>query len=88
MDLLEHLLANSVAENVLSRKKKSKMVSPDKDTIKRKRSVHYTDESFNNLREDKEYFPEVKELPFPKSGEFIDKNIESKKDAPFWLLDN
>ena len=44
---------------------------------------HYTDESFNNLREDKEFFPEVKGLPFPKSGEFIDKNIESKKDAPF-----
>ena len=25
------------------------MVSPDKDTIKRKRSVHYTDESYEEL---------------------------------------
>jgi replicative DNA helicase len=45
----------------------------------------WTDESFNNLREEKEIFPELKDLSIPTNTDFnINKTVESNKDdSPF-----
>lgn len=48
-------------------------------------AILWTDDSFNNLREEKEMFPELKDLPMPVNNEFnINKTTESNRDdVPF-----